>query len=381
MYNANPQTIYINGRFLTQPISGVQRYAHEWVLAVDNLLANQDAATAGLKFVLLTPAKGELHSLPLNHIDFRRAGNLQGHGWEQLNLPGLANDGLLFCPGNTAPLSSLRGKTPVVATVHDLSYLYFPAAYSVAFRAVYRTLIPAVFRRADAVITVSESEKASILKYYPNVQNKLSAIQNGGLGERFRGAAEAPLTDAAKKEAPYLLYVGALNRRKNPQGILQALAQLREELPVKLIVAGSGGKSFRNDEFGVPADIVNQVEFKGQINDTRELIKLYRGAAALVFPSFYEASPLPPIEAMACGCPVIASTIPSLQERCGDAALFCDPDQPADIAAALRKILQDEKLQTALREKGKARAKKFTWENCAKATLRIIRNVLNMDGK
>jgi glycosyltransferase involved in cell wall biosynthesis len=95
----------------------------------------------------------------------------------------------------------------------------------------------------------------------------------------------------------------------------------------------------------------------------------------LVFPSFYEASSLPPIEAMACGCPVVASSIPSLRERCGDAAIYCDPAAPLEIADAVYRIIVDEELKEDLREKGLERAALYDWKNCAKETFQLFKTI------
>lgn len=370
-------TIVINGRFLTQPITGVQRYAHEIVRALDDLIDRSAPEVEPFSFQIVAPRKDLIHELPLRHIDIRHAGNLRGHLWEQRDLPAAFEDGVLFCPGNTAPLSTLHSDQPVVVTVHDLSYLYFPDAYSFSFKALYKMLIPAAFRRADAVITVSYSEKAAMLRYYPRLSHKIHVIQNGGLGRRFMEAApqaEPPADD----EEPMLLYVGALNPRKNPQGILQAVSLLARRMKFRLVLAGGGSKSFQNKELAIPKGLSDRVELTGQINDTDQLIELYRNAACLVFPSFYEASPLPPIEAMACGCPVIASDIPALQERCGDAALYCDPHRPEDIADKIQQVLGSPEQAEALRRKGAQRARQYTWEFCAKETLQVITKVLNM---
>ncbi|MEL6821933.1 MAG: glycosyltransferase, partial [Calditrichota bacterium] len=207
--------VIINGRFLTQHISGVQRYAREIVCAFDDLLESGDSLLSQFRFELLAPDVELLDPPQLKHIPIRKVGKNSGHRWEQNTLPGYVGKNILFCPGNTAPLRSLFGKSPVVVTVHDLSYLYFPQSYSVSFRAFYRMLIPIILRKADSVITVSKSEESSILKYYPFAKKRLSAIQNGGFGSRFQNLLESNKT---LRESDMLLYVGAMNSRKNPQG-------------------------------------------------------------------------------------------------------------------------------------------------------------------
>lgn len=360
--------IYINGRFLTQSISGVQRYGHELLRAIDRLIAENDPTVRGMQFELLAPRDSHKHQLQLQHIPLTRGGRLGGHLWEQMELPKMARDGLLFCPGNTAPLRSLQ-RQPVVVTVHALSYLYYPEYYSRGFRVMYGLLIPEILKRATAVITVSESERSTILEHYPVVGDRLRAVPNGGFGRRFDAVIE---NTHAPRSPDLILYVGALNRSKNPQGIIQAVALLAPSSNVRLVIAGSSGKSFDNRDLGVPPEVMDRVEFLGQIEDVEHLVKLYKRARAFVFPSFYESSGLPPVEAMACGCPVVASSIPALKERCGSAAQYCDADNPETIAQAIRTLVEDDGRHAELVGLGLERAALFTWENCARETVAVL---------
>jgi glycosyltransferase involved in cell wall biosynthesis len=137
-------------------------------------------------------------------------------------------------------------------------------------------------------------------------------------------------------------------------------------------VAGGATGVFASGEFAVPETIRERVTWLGQVDDPARLAAAYRGARCLVFPSFYEASPLPPTEAMAHGCPVVAAEIPSLRERCGDAALYCDPHDRAAIARAVERVLDDAALAADLRRRGAARAATFTWAACAERTLAVL---------
>ncbi|MHB8170328.1 MAG: glycosyltransferase family 4 protein [Thermincolia bacterium] len=367
--------IFINGRFLTQAITGVQRYAHELVKALDLLIDEGEIDRSRYRFELLAPSKGILYDLGLKHIPLRKTGYLSGHAWEQLELPFHSQGGLLFCPGNTAPVLSLSFRQATVITVHSLSFLYFPEAYSFAFRAFYRFIIPLVFRWGDAVITVSQSEKELIYKTYGQKINNLYAIQNGGVSQEFSQIIEK-ITPSAKPAHPFVLFVGSLSKGKNLQGVLEAITILNKTAHVSLVVVGAGGKTFNSTQVGISEELINKIDFKGQINDVSQLVGLYNSACCLVFPSFYEASSLPPIEAMACGCPVIASAIPALMERCGDAALYCDPGNAVDISEKIRQLIEDGHLRGTLRQKGLEQAQKFTWEKSAQQTFAVIRGIL-----
>jgi glycosyltransferase involved in cell wall biosynthesis len=355
--------IIVNGRFLTQPITGVQRYARELISAFDAILE----AIPELRITILTPRLSG--AVPTwRNIELRQVGYLRGNAWEQLELPWYASGKMLFCPGNTAPVISLLRAQPVIVTVHDLSFKYFPDAYQTAFRLWYGFLIPLVLRRARFVITVSESERNAISAYYPEVTRRLYAIQNGGLtADQMRCRA-----GKAERGNGYVLYVGSLSKRKNFTGVFEAASRLARKRGFYFIFIGGTAASLAVFSFEVPTDVLPYIKFTGQTDDTAMLVRRYQEATCLLFPSFYEASPLPPIEAMSCGCPVIASEIPSLRERCGDAAAYCNPYDVESIVATVERVMDDPALRATLQERGYKRAATFTWEHCAHQTLELL---------
>lgn len=375
MKNRGDKYIYINARFLTQAITGVQRVAHEFVKSLDILMEKGEIDSSGCRVELLAPKSGIKHDLQLKNIPLRQVGKLSGHAWEQLELPFYSRKGLLVCPGNTAPVFSLLSRQKTVVTVHDLSYRYFPEAYSLGFRAFYNIVIPMVLKYSSRVITVSESERISILQHYRYADERLRVVHNGGLPGEYLDKVDS-IKSVATSDKPFVLYVGSLSRRKNLQGVIEAITLLNRNSTVPAVIVGAGGKSFRNTQFGIPQDVEGRIDFKGQVNETGYIIELYKSAACFVFPSFYESSGLPPIEAMACGCPVIASPIPALKERCGDAALYANPSDPADIAEKIERVIKDKALAENLRNKGLERAKMFTWEICARQTWGVIQDIL-----
>jgi len=360
--SGKPLDVYFNGRFLSQEVTGVQRYGHELLYALDRIIPSRP----NVRVTLVCP---KLDRAPpaLTNIAVVQRGNLQGHAWEQIELPLLSRGKVLFCPGNTAPAISLLGGQSVIVTVHDLSYLYFPDAYSSAFRKAYGFLVPLAFRRARGVITVSVSERESIISRYPHVASRLTAIQNGGLPNDI-----ASDTGEVQREDNHILYVGSLSKRKNFPRMLEVACSLASKKGYKFTFVGGTAGGLLESKSSVPEAIQPLITFAGQVNDTEKLISFYRRATVFMFPSMYEASPLPPIEAMACGCPVVAGDIPSLRERCGDAALYCDPQLTSSIETQVETLMTNKAMQSDLAAKGRSRANEFSWNNCAAKVLDVI---------
>lgn len=358
---AGPTHISINGRFLAQPVTGVQRYARELLSAIDRVAGERE----DIRIRLLTPTV-EVALPALRFVRHEAVGRLQGHAWEQLELPRHVGRDVLFCPGNTAPIASLRGRTRVAVTLHDLSYLYFPKAYSWRFRFLYHALVPRILRDADVVITVSESERAAILGHYPWCGNRLVAVQNGSLPDGVDPVSPQPANH------PFVLYVGSLSKRKNLPAMLEVATTLAKKRGLRFIFVGGVGSSLIESVIDIDPAVRDHLAFVGQVNEWDALSQYYRSARCFFFPSLYESSGLPPLEAMGCGSPVLAAAIPALMERCGDAALYCNPRSVDDMVAKLERLIDDVDLQRTLREAGYERARLFTWENCARATLEHI---------
>ena len=358
--------IVINGRFLTQNITGVQRYARELMQAIDELLEGK----SHVKVTVMSPRLSDAPPTWRN-ILLRQVGCLRGHAWEQLELPWFSRGRTLLCPGNTAPVLSLLGTQPVIVTVHDLSYKYFPDAYSPAFRLWYNFIIPLSLNRARAVITVSQSERQAIIAHYPLSASRLYAIPNGGLPA---GLTVEPI-GCPDPHGDYILYVGSFSKRKNFPRMLEVACQLARERRFHFIFVGGTSKSLAFTAVNIPDDLSPYIKFVDAVNDSAALASYYRGASCLLFPSLYESSGLPPIEAMACGCPVIASDIPALKERCGEAALYCDPYDVDSISNAVLRIMDDIEFRSRLRALGYECAASYSWEACARDTFGLIDQV------
>ncbi|MBX9663164.1 glycosyltransferase family 1 protein [Novosphingobium sp.] len=367
--------IVINGRFLMQPVTGVQRVARELTRALDRLVAEEGLA---VRLRLVCEPAAELDDLALRVTAVERAASrwagrlgwrLGGHAWEQLVLPRHVRGAHLLCLGNTAPFAALHARQGVTVMIHDLSYRQFPGAYRLHYRLGHRFMLPSLLRRAGTILTVSEREKAMLAALRPDARGRIRVAQNGGWGGAAP-AAQRLLTSGEAVEPGYMLFVGSLSRRKNIHGVLEVAVRLARESGLRTLIVGGGSEILSPITGDVPADVAHLVRFTGPVTELDALGQLYRGAGCLLFPSFYEASPLPPIEAMHFGCPVVVSAIPAMTERCGTAAVYCDPCDVDDMVAAVRRVLADPAPFAA---KGRIHAAHWTWRDQA---IRVLEAVL-----
>lgn len=351
--------IYVNGRFLTQPTTGVQRFAREILRAVDAILASEGMARKS-SLVLLTPP-GTTPFAGLRAIECRSVGRLRGQAWEQLDLPRHTRDGFSLNLCNTAPL---RGRSTLVA-IHDAGVFAVPEAYSGPFRVWYRLLHPRLGHRAVRMLTVSEFSRAELSRYLGIARDRFTVIPNGG-EHILREPADNCVLTRLGLSGPYVLAVSSHSSHKNFAGIQAAVRQMRRR-DFTLVFAGGANSRV----FNATGTLAAESMITGRVTDA-ELRALYENAACFVYPSFYEGFGLPPLEAMTCGCPVVVSRAASLPEVCGTAATYCDPGDPADIARALAEVLDNAELRAELRRRGEERAAHFTWSRSGAALLHLL---------
>lgn len=265
--------------------------------------------------------------------------------------------------------------TRQVVTVHDLSVIDHPEGFNPLFREYYRFLLPRLARRVRAVITPSAFTKERLVEWAKVAPSQVYAIPLGVDG-RFR-PQEAQAVERARMalgipSAYYILGLGTLEPRKNLSRLLSAWERVQRELSeeVWLVVAGGKGKRLVFKELALER-LPPRLYFTGRVPD--ELLPpLYAGALAFVYPSLYEGFGLPPLEAMACGTPVLASNAASLPEVVGDAGLLVNPYDVEAIAHGIRQLVQDGTLREELRRKGLERARRFTWERTAESTWAVL---------
>lgn len=357
----NKKRIFVNGRFLTQGITGVQRVATELMRFIDQ---NPQWWAHAYELVLVVPKS--IKNLPdYQNVTVVRWGRLGGHLWEQLCLPLMVNKHPLVNICNTAPILSLCFNKKVFVMVHDIAYYFVPQAYSKPFVWFYKILNPFIFRGSKLIFTVSESEKKVIEEKF-RTKKSIKVVPNGAIESLIgKKAEEQPKEDV-------VLYVGSLNYKKNFSGAVQAFIQVAHKYPLlKFFVIGATEGSFSKINIHIPAPLKNRIFFKGKVSD-QELFKYYQISKCLLFPSFYEASGIPPTEAMAFGCPVICSNIPALVERCDDAALYANPYDCLEIARKLDELLSNVTLQNELIVRGKKVADNFSWKKSSEIFLKTV---------
>lgn len=344
----------INGRFLSQRTTGVQRFAREI------LGATVEAGLLPKGSVIFAPKGTDIPS-QLHGIPVQQYGRLHGHAWEQLDLLRAEADKLLvnFC--NTAPM----GRARQLVMLHDAMIAAYPKNFTFAFRCWYQMMIRAYGHRAQYLATASEFSADEIARHFGIRRGHIEVIPESGEHMRSITPDYAVLEKFGLARDGYFLAVSSMAANKNFAGVLKAVAKLPNLTHKFVIVGGRNAKVFSGDQ----PDISGAVEV-GYLTDGG-LRALYEQAACFVYPSFYEGFGLPPLEAMTCGCPVLVSDAASLPEVCGEAALYCDPHDTDDIARQLSRLLESAALRAELREAGLKRAGEWTWKKAAQRLLEI----------
>ena len=274
--------------------------------------------------------------------------------------------------------AALSKNCPSVITFHDLSFRIHPEFYSFSKNFWHFSVNPKkLAKRATKIITVSESTRDDLVNFYGIKPSKIKVIYSGINCESRITNYESRILKIRKKynlPEKYILYLGTLEPRKNIVSLIKAFEEFKKTYNLQpttynLVVAGAKGWLYKNIfEAAKNSPVKNDIIFTGFIDD-QDKPALYQSAELFVYPSFYEGFGFPPLEAMACGTPVITSDFSSLPEAVGDAALMINPYDVDQLAMAMREILSDENLKNELIEKGFKQVEKFSWQKCARETL------------
>lgn len=354
------KTVYLNGRFLTRPLSGVQRTAYELVMALDDLLDQAEFANKSISFVLLYSGKIE-NPIVLNNIKLVKKGCLSGNLWEQLELPIYTIGNLLV---SMCSISTIF-KTKQVVIVHDASFWVNKQFFSLPFRLWYKFAIPLLGKISRQIISVSNFSKKELVKYGGLNPDKITVIYNAADHILRFGEPSDTFKEAILKLKPFCLSVSSLGANKNYKGLSIALEQVKFSNYNMLIAGGE----MRTLKFSAPESAVTYLGYVS--ND--ELKYLYQHASLFIFPSFYEGFGIPPLEAMISFCPVIASNTSSIPEVLQDACAYFDPGSPADMADKINKLIHDPVEMNRYMQKGYLRANSFSWDKSAREFYRLIR--------
>jgi alpha-1,3-rhamnosyl/mannosyltransferase len=252
-----------------------------------------------------------------------------------------------------------------------------PAAYVARMQGAFRS----AFRRITHFVAVSETTRREVLERFPIEPGRVTAIPLG-IDREFRpldpAGCEGPLRERLGVRRPYALYVGGIQRNKNIALLLDAFARAARGALDRHTLVLVGPRPWPDAEIDAALarpDLAGRVVLAGQ-RSGEELVRLYAAADLFVFPTLYEGWTSPPLEAMACGIPVVASRASSVPETVGDAALLVDPLDAADVARGMERLVEDATLRAALRERGFARAAEFPWERCIGATVDLYRRLI-----
>lgn len=359
---AAPAEIHVNARFLAEPLTGVQRVGRELLAALDAMLADGEIDPARFRVILHAPA-APVAAPAFRRLEFRAGGAWRSHAWEQLSLPRLARGGLLLNLKGTAPLRHSRTHLHL----HDAVTFAWPQAYSRAFRAWWGYVVPRAARRARLLTAVSAFTADEYERRFGIPRERIAVVPNGHEHVFAAPAATAVLERLGLRDAGYVLAVGSLDPRKNLAGAAAAVARAGLDGIPLVVAGGPHPRVFAARGAALPAGAVHA----GRTGDA-ELRALYEHALALIFPSYYEGFGLPPLEAMALGCPVVASDAAALPEVCGDAALLAPPGDTEALAGHLRRLADDPRLRAEQRKRGRARASRFSWKASARLLWRLI---------
>lgn len=362
--NRSPLRVGVNGRFLTQPTSGVQRFCRELLAAVDKHLHEHPASAQGLTWELWVPAGAR--DLPTYQaIRLRQFEDKPGHAWDQLLRRHATADDILVNLANGGPV--LRGRS--LSVIHDAAVYRTPANFTRAY-AFFHRMLGRMLAWRSRVCTVSEFSRAELAEVLGLRRQDIAVIHNGGEHLGRVSPDDSVVERLGLRDRGFFLFIGSPAPNKNLQTAIKAFADARlKDWP--FVIVGSLDLSV----FGAASsELPPNVRTTGRLSD-EEVAGLLRHARALVFPSLYEGFGIPPLEAMLAGCPVLASDIAPVREVCGQAAWFFEPRDASALTALVLRATHDEAGLGDLAALGLARGAHFTWGRSAQALLDVVGQV------
>jgi glycosyltransferase involved in cell wall biosynthesis len=358
----------INGDFLTLRPTGVARYAREVTTQLDALIAEGHPLARDLDLELIIPREV---STPFAHIPTRLVREFNHprlpQFWVQMQLPLHIKGGLLsFC--NLAPVAVKHH----IVCIHDLHTRIMPESYGFFHRWAHHLILPLLGRRAARITTVSSLSREHLVRYGVAPRGKIVVTYNGSDHARRWDPDGSELAIGSEDEGPrpFVLCLGRSLKYKNME-LLVRLAPLLDKIGLDLYMAGDIDMAALSRE---GAYVPDNIRLLGRISDD-DFAKALTGALCFLFPSRIEGFGLPAVEAMALGCPVVASTAPCLPEVCGDAALYADPDDTNAWLGAIARLKEDGELRQQIVDLGHTRAATYSWRASAERYLELMAEV------
>lgn len=274
---------------------------------------------------------------------------------------------------------SLKTNIPQLAVIHDLNFEHNPEDLPRSHRNYYRHFFPKFAIKASRIVTVSEFSKKDIQKCYGIDTQKIDVVYNG-VSEKFKPIEtheKLEIQSNFSKGNPYLLFVGALHKRKNLQRLVDAYYELRKEKSIHQHLLIVGEAMWKSQSFIIPEELKGFVHFTGHL-DSLNLAKVTAATDLLCFVSYFEGFGIPVLEAMKSGVPVLAGNLTALPEVGGDAAYYCDPYSVESIKEGLLQVIDDPTLRFSMIEKGLARAEQFTWDKTAQGLWKSFEKMIKI---
>jgi glycosyltransferase involved in cell wall biosynthesis len=356
MRGKSGEKIVVDARFLNQPLTGVQRYAIELSLRLKQI-------NPSICFVC---SKDVVQREVFESLDAKVIGRYTRFLWSQIDLPIYLkkhNNPLLVNFDSVCAPVCYRNK---IVTLHDITWVRYSQSFSRRLRILHHLLDFIVLKNSLEIITVSSFSKKEIVSYFKNLRKVPHVVYNA-VDEKFQTGNER-----GNISKPYILAVSSQAYHKNIIGLITAFDNLckSKKTDLSLIIVGGSYNSLQKQSYNTFSN--TSIHFTGKVTD-EELIKLYQGAMLFIFPSLYEGFGIPPLEAQACGCPVVASNAASMPEVLGDSAVFFDPANTSQMQDTIYGVIEDMSLRNALVERGLSNVNRFSWEDSAQKLYEIIR--------
>ena len=345
--------IYINGRYLTQELTGVQRFSYE--------ITNELVKNSIYDVIVLIPKKQKIKSNYRINFKIEYVGFLKGHLWEQISLPLFLlkrNKSLLLNFSNSAPIFYFNK----FITVHDLSIFYNHFWFNFFYYNYYKLLLPMIVRTTKKIITVSKFSKNQIVQKFKIDEDMINVVYNG-VSKSFN------FDKNFEKQNNSILFVGSLNKRKNLNIIVEVVTKLEN---LTLNIVGVNQNDFIEH---YPQHKSNdRIKCFGNIYG-KKLAELYKSSLFYINPSYYEGFGLPIIEAFSSGCIVLVSNIEVFHEICLDAAVYFNPNNSNDLINKINELIDNKDLCQKLINLGKIRSNLFVWKEESKKIIKLIDNI------